>query len=83
MGLSDTWDETYLQKYKPKENEELPWNQSMYLWLNVKSQKLSSSPRPSTSLQGHKIRMSGLDMAHWQFSNTPEDKFQDQWTLIQ
>ena len=27
--------------------------------------------------------MSSLDMEHTQFSNTPEDKFKYQWTLIQ
>ena len=27
--------------------------------------------------------MSSLDTSHRQFANTPEDKFQDQWALIQ
>ena len=40
------------------------------------------SPQPSTNLQGKQIRMSGFDMAHKQFSNTPEDKFWDQRTMI-
>ena len=31
---------------------------------------------------GKQTRMSSLDMANRQFSNTPEDKFQDQLTLL-
>ena len=37
----------------------------------------------STNLQGKQIRMYCLDMVPWQFVNTSEDKFQDQWALIQ
>ena len=40
-------------------------------------------PGPSTNLRGEQMLMSGLDTTHRQFSNTPEDKFQDQWTMIQ
>ena len=32
---------------------------------------------------GNQIRMSGLDTFHIQFSISPNDYFQDQWTLIQ
>ena len=38
---------------------------------------------PSRNLRGKKIFMPDLDTPHWQFSNTPEDKFQYQWTTIQ
>ena len=41
-----------------------------------------TSPQYSTNLQGNQIHMSGLDTAHRPFSNTPEDKFQDEWTMI-
>ena len=47
----------------------------MYLWQQVKSQKLAPSPQASTNLQGKKICMSGLDTAHWQFFNTPKENF--------
>ena len=40
-------------------------------------------PRPSTNLQGKQSCMPSLDTAHRQFDNTPKDKFQDQWELIQ
>ena len=39
-------------------------------------------PQTSTSLMGKQIHMSVLDTSHRQFSITPEDKFQDKWTLI-
>ena len=39
-------------------------------------------PQPSTNMWGKQTRMSSLDMANRQFSNTPEDKFQDQLTLL-
>ena len=45
--------------------------------------QLASSPRRSTSLWGKQICMSGSDMTYGQFTITSEDKFQDQWTLIQ
>ena len=32
---------------------------------------------------GEEIRMYGLDTSLWKLSNTPEEKFQDQLTLIQ
>ena len=40
------------------------------------------STLPSTKLRWKKIHMYGLDMDYRQFTNTPEDKFQDQLTLI-
>ena len=43
----------------------------------------SPYPWPSKTLGGEQIHMSRLDTAHWQFSITPEDKLQYQWTLIQ
>ena len=52
-------------------------------WYRWKIYQAESSPRPSTSPQGKQIRMSGLDMSHWKSAITPNDKFQDQWTLIQ
>ena len=45
--------------------------------------KPAPSTWPSINLQGKQIHMSGLDTAHWQFYNAPEEKFQDQRTLIQ
>ena len=58
-------------------------NKINVLMMTGKIEKLALSPWPSSNLQGKKIRMSGLNTAYWQFSNTPEDKFQDQWTLSQ
>ena len=82
MVLCTPWADTYLQKLKNEELEELPWIQSMNWWRQVKSQIFTPSPRTPKKIQGKKIRMYGLDTAHWQFTNTPRDKFQDQWTLI-
>ena len=52
----------------------------------LKQTSLNTQPPPSswpsTNLWGKKIRISGLDTAYRKFSNTPKDKFQDQWTLI-
>ena len=53
------------------------------LTMTGEIKKLAPSPKPSTNLLGKKIRMSGLDKAHWKFDNTPEGKFKYQWTLIQ
>ena len=55
----------------------------MCWWQQVKSQKLSPSPQPSTNLQEKQIRMSGLDMAQSQFSNTTKEEFQDKLTQTQ
>ena len=38
--------------------------------------------RPSTNLRRNQTCMSSLDTDHIQFSNTPEDKFQDQNMMI-
>ena len=38
--------------------------------------KTAPSPRPSTKVLGKQICMSGLNTAHWKYSNTTEDKFQ-------
>ena len=43
----------------------------------------SPSPRPYKNLRGKQIHVSGLNTAYKQFFNTPEDTFQDKWTLIQ
>ena len=53
--------------------------------LKPTSLKTQPSPRlqPSTNLRGKQIRMSRLDMSHINISNTPGDKFQYEWTLIQ
>ena len=45
--------------------------------------ELSTLPRPSTNLRGKQNCMSDLYTSHRKFANTPEDKFQYQWTLIQ
>ena len=50
-------------------------------WTSMNTQ-LAPSPQPSTNLRGKKIRPSGLDMYHIQFSNTTKDKFWYQWKLI-
>ena len=52
-----------------------PVNQLM---TKIEITKLAPPPRPSKNLRGKKICMSGFDTAHIKFSNTPEDKFQDQ-----
>ena len=38
---------------------------------------------PSKNLREEKNSMTELDTAHRHFSNTPEDKFQYQWMVIQ
>ena len=53
------------------------------LLTTTSEKKLAPSPRPSTNLCWEQIHMSCLYAAHWKFANTPEDKFQDQWMLIQ
>ena len=55
----------------------------MRWWQQVKSQKSAPSPQSSTNLQEKQIRMSGLDTAQSQFSNTTKEKFQDKWTQTQ
>ena len=40
-------------------------------------------PQSYTSLWEKQISMSGLDTAYWKIAITPNDKFQDQWTLTQ
>ena len=50
-------------------------------WTSLDTQ-LETSPQPSTKLRGKQIRISGLDTAHRQFSNTPEENFQNKWMLI-
>ena len=49
---------------------------------NMWNKKPSSSPQPSTSLWGKQIHISNLDMAHYKFSTTPKEKFQDQFILV-
>ena len=50
-----------------------------YKWLmGIMHAQPENSPRPSSSLWGGQIRMSGLDTYHRQFSATPKDKYQDQ-----
>ena len=63
--------------------EELTWSQSMHWWRKVKSQELAHSPQTSTNLREKQIQLSSLDMSHLKFANTPHNKFQDQWMLIQ
>ena len=45
--------------------------------------KTAPSPQPSTNLQGKKIQISSLNTSHWKYTNTPKDRFQYHWTLIQ
>ena len=57
-------------------------NQSNKLKQKSMKTQPAPSPRPSTNLRGKQIRISGLCTTHRQFEITPEDKFQDQSTLI-
>ena len=57
-------------------------NQSYQFMQTSMNTQPSPSPQPSTNMQVTQIRMSGLYMANRKRFNAPEDKFQDQWTLI-
>ena len=82
----DRWDQKncHPHHYFPQTCREKQIHMSGLKWPtdNLQSQKLSPSPRPSKSLRSNQIHMSGLDMSHWQFAITPEDRLQDQWMLI-
>ena len=49
----------------------------------VKSQKSSPSPQPSTNLQEKQIRMSSLNTAQSKNSNTTKEEFQNKLTQTQ
>ena len=53
------------------------------LMSTISYNKLAPSPRPPTSLWTKQIHMSYLNTVHRKFAIATEDKFQDQWTLIQ
>ena len=67
-------------------NEELEGYFSIKKINQLKQKSLNTQPAPSTktstSLWGKQICMSVLDTAHKKIHNTPEEKFQDQQTLI-
>ena len=88
--INERWSNKYAT-HKSKINkirlEQRTWR---VFWIRQSNQLKRTSlntqpatlPQRYTNLWGNKIRMSSLDMYHIQFSNTSEDKFQDQWTLI-
>ena len=58
-------------------------NQNNILISTSINNQPSPSPWTSWITHGKKIRMSSLDMDHRKFDITPEEKYQDQWTMIQ
>ena len=83
---SNKWD-THKSTINKRSLERITWRifyikQSNQLKRTSLNTQPAPSPQNSTNLRGKQIRMSGLDTSHIQFSNTLEDKFQDQWTLI-
>ena len=65
-----TWKRFYIKQSNQFKQTSLNTQPAPFLW-------------PSTNLRRNRIHMSSLDTCHRQFSITPEDKFQDQWILIQ
>ena len=45
--------------------------------------ELAPSSQPSKFFEGKHIRRPDLKMPNKQFANTPQDKFQDKWIMIQ
>ena len=64
-----------INKIQQKNHDMVALQPVNQLMINSTTTKQAPSSWPSTNLQGNKIRVSGLDTDHWQFANTPEDKF--------
>ena len=84
MGLCDPWDDADLHNHKIEKLGIIALKPINELMERGKTQKKPAPlSRSSTNLQGKQIHMYDLDLDHWQFSNTSEDKFHDKWMLIQ
>ena len=92
MGLCAPWNDTYPHSWKLTYLKNQNWlDEAGIIELNPFNQVMTTGeiskptpyPQPSTNLWGKQTCMSGLYMAHWNFSNTSGEKFQYQWTLIQ
>ena len=92
MGIPPPWANTYLHNLKPTylnhknkqvELGKIDLNPINKLIMTSETTQPATSPRPSTNPREDQSRIYDLDTFHRQFSNTPEDKFQDQWTLTQ
>ena len=90
MGLSNSWDNSYLNNCRSppdetslnnnnQENIEVNALQSVnILIMTIVITQLAPLPQPSSSLRDKKICMYSLDTSRRQFSITPKNEYQDQ-----
>ena len=91
MVLCAPWSDTYLHNltttYLNHQNQldklgNIDLKPVNKLMTTSKITKTAPLPLPSTNLQGKQICMSCLDLDNRKFSNTYDDKFQDQLFMV-
>ena len=77
MVIISPWNNSFLKKNQLNRLDMI-FKTVNELMMKIAVTKLEPSPQPYLTLQWIQIRMSSLDMAHRQFSVTPNYKYQYQ-----